>query len=177
MRKWAYRVIGILFVIFLMMVLIGYALPRDHRASSSIEVAAAPDSVWKLVSDIARFPSFWRDIDSVEVLPGVAGDTIYRQIDVRGDVLPIRVTERTAPERMVTEIADKNLPFGGTWIYELQAIPGGTRVTVTENGSVYNPVFRFISRVFLDQHATLDSFLSDLARRLGSAAAPMHEAQ
>ena len=47
--------------------------------------------------------------------------------------------------RRVTRIADRNLPFGGTWMVEIVPADGGSKVTITENGEVYNPFFRFAS--------------------------------
>jgi hypothetical protein len=69
----------------------------------------------------------------------------------------------------VRTIADPSLPFGGRWVYELEPTPsGGTRVTVTEEGEVYNPIFRVVSR-FMDQSATIKEYLTDLAGRFGEA--------
>ncbi len=43
----------------------------------------------------------------------------------------------------------------------------GTRLTITENGEVYNPIFRFMSRFVFGHTATMDQFLSDLKKRVG----------
>ena len=49
----------------------------------------------------------------------------------------------------------------------MEATPsGGTRVTVTEEGEVYNPIFRVVSR-FMDPSATIRQYLTNLAARLG----------
>ncbi len=46
---------------------------------------------------------------------------------------------------------------------ELAAAAGGTRVRVTEDGEVYNPLFRFVSRFIMGHTATMDRYLDDLA--------------
>jgi hypothetical protein len=71
----------------------------------------------------------------------------------------------------VSRIADKKLPFGGTWTYELKAADRGTALTIREDGEVYNPVFRFVSRYVFGHYATLDGYLKALETRLDSARA------
>lgn len=65
-------------------------------------------------------------------------------------------------------IADPNLPFGGTWTYDL--VPGdqACSLTVTEDGEVYNPLFRFVSRFIIGHTATIDSYLKALQTKLAS---------
>jgi hypothetical protein len=70
-------------------------------------------------------------------------------------------------ERLVTRIADKSLPFGGKWTYTLAQTGNSTVLRITEDGEVYNPVFRFISRFVLGHATTIDRYLRDVAARLG----------
>jgi hypothetical protein len=81
------------------------------------------------------------------------------------------VTDR----RLVTRIADPSLPFGGGWTFDLiaanDATPGApnasTTLRITEDGEVYNPIFRFVSRFVMGHHATIDAYLRDVGTRLG----------
>ena len=43
----------------------------------------------------------------------------------------------------------------------------GTRLTITERGEVYNPIFRFLSRFVFAQTATMESFLRGLGGKFG----------
>ncbi len=53
----------------------------------------------------------------------------------------------------------EGLPFGGTWTYELApAGPTATRLTITEDGEVYSPIFRLVGRFFLGYDATLERY-------------------
>jgi hypothetical protein len=64
-----------------------------------------------------------------------------------------------------------NAPFGGRWIYELEAVPGGTRLTVTEEGWIRNPLFRAMGHAMgLDR--TIKGYLRSLGRRFGENAEP-----
>src|SRR5215203_2646059 len=79
------------------------------------------------------------------------------------------VVEDRATERRVTRIADDKLPFGGRWIYELRAEGTGTRVTITEDGFIKNPVFRFLSKTVFSTTATIEKFLHDLGAHVAAA--------
>ena len=80
--------------------------------------------------------------------------------------ITFEIVEARPPARLVRRIADPSLPFGGTWTYELTPHASGTRLTITEAGEVYNPVFRFMSRFVFGHTATMDRFLTDLTARL-----------
>jgi hypothetical protein len=76
------------------------------------------------------------------------------------------------PARLVTRIADKSLPFGGVWIFQVVPTAEGSRLNITENGEVYNPVFRFVSRFIFGYDRTLDAYLQDVSRKFGERAVP-----
>jgi hypothetical protein len=70
--------------------------------------------------------------------------------------------------RHVDRIADPSLPFGGRWIYDLASDGSGTALTITEEGEVYNPVFRFVSRFIMGHTRTIDRYIADLQRASGT---------
>jgi hypothetical protein len=49
---------------------------------------------------------------------------------------------------------------------------GGTRVRITEDGEVSNVVFRFMSQYVFGHTATIDGYLSSLAKRFAEDAKP-----
>ena len=54
----------------------------------------------------------------------------------------------------------------------LEPTATGTRLSITEDGSVYNPIYRFVSRFFLGYTTTADAYLDALeARMVGRGAA------
>ncbi len=71
----------------------------------------------------------------------------------------------------MTRIADIGLPFGGTWDISISPEGTGSRITITENGEIYNPVFRVMSKL-MNQTATIDSYLTGLAGKLGDTYTP-----
>ena len=48
----------------------------------------------------------------------------------------------------------------------LEESGGKTKVTITENGEVYNPIFRFVSKFIIGYSATANRYLADLRSEL-----------
>ena len=48
----------------------------------------------------------------------------------------------------------------------IEPAPGGSRLTITERGEIYNVVFRTLSRFVFGYTATMDDCLKAAARRL-----------
>jgi hypothetical protein len=119
----------------------GLLLPVAHVASRSATFGARPEAVYSILADRAHYREWWDD------------DT------------PTVVVENHPPERLVTRIAD-GLPFGGTWTFEVRAEGTGSRLTITERGEVYNPMFRVMSRYVFGHTATMDRFIAALETRL-----------
>ena len=136
--------------------IIGYALPQDHVASVHGSVPMPPAALFAKLSDVARFPEWRPDVQEVEVLS--PAPLTWRERS-GGDLITYEVVESRPHERLVVRIADADLPFGGTWTYELHPEGTGTRVTITEHGQVYNPIFRFMSRFVFGHTATMDKVL------------------
>lgn len=144
------------------MALIGLALPRAHVAARQVTLAKEPAEVWRALTDLEAQTGWRRGLKRIERLDGGR----FREHSSQGAIL-FEVVEERAPERRVTRIADDKLPFGGRWIYELAPVTGGTRLAITEDGFVSNPVFRFLSRTVFSTTSTIEKFLADLAAHLG----------
>jgi hypothetical protein len=76
--------------------------------------------------------------------------------------VPVDVVEQDPPRRLVTKVKDTEKMFGGTWT--IVVAPAG--ITITENGWVANPIFRFVSRYVMGHHATIDGVLKQVAEKL-----------
>jgi polyketide cyclase/dehydrase/lipid transport protein len=156
-------ILGVLVALILLLIAIGYALPISHVATRATRLAAPPERVFGVLRDVEKFPTWRSDVKSVEVL----ATTPALRWRERGDNdITFEMEAVEAPTRIVTRIADKTLPFGGSWTYELSPQDGGTRLVITENGDVYNPLFRFMSRFVFGHTGTIDKYMEDLARHL-----------
>jgi len=155
--------LGALLLAVIVVVIIGWVLPVAHVATRSAKLNASPESVFALISTPENYTS-WRDVKKVDVTTE-QGVTRFREEGGNGPIL-FEITERVAPRRFVTKIVDKSLPFGGRWIYEVTPTPTGSELRITEEGEVYNPIFRFVSRFVMGHTATIDSYLEAVQRRL-----------
>src|SRR5262249_18964758 len=87
-----------------------------------------------------------------------------------GMKIPMRFERMERPALLVGRIDTDELAFGGTWTYHI--VPAGaaaTDLTITEDGEVRNPIFRFMSRFVFGHHATMDAFLEARKRRASGA--------
>src|SRR5690349_1731389 len=97
---------------------IGAALPRAHVAARAARLPAPPERVWALLTDPAAFPRWRSDVRSVELLPPRDGRAAWRETSRHGRIT-FEVLSAEPPHRLATVIADRDLPFGGTWEYAL----------------------------------------------------------
>jgi hypothetical protein len=153
---------------------VGLMLPRSHVATSGITVGQPPDSVWAVIRDLSMIPSWWKDVTGSVRLPDAEGRERWRQ-DTRMGPMTLEITESRPPQRMVTRIVTApGADYGGTWTYQITAMNGGSRLTITEEGWVANPFFRFVSYVFFGVHGTMDDCLEALGSRFGQRVRPEH---
>ena len=170
--RWVLGIAGPLVLLVLIACVIGYTLPKAHVASASVRLAAPPDSIWTSLTDVAAFPTWRPGLSRVEVLPDANGQRGWREF-AKHDAVSYGVVESSPPGGLVTRIADPNLPYGGTWTYDLIPDESGTRLTITENGEVYNPIFRFVSRFIMGHTSMMEAVLRALGTKHGETVTPV----
>jgi hypothetical protein len=164
--KLALLVGGVIIAVALLVVIVGLALPKSHVAARQAVLNAPPDAVFLAVTEVEHFPAWRRGVKKVERLPDRNGRPMWIEDGTTGRMtLAIERMER--PRLVVTKIADPNLPFGGTWTYDLRPAADGCVVTITENGEIYNPVFRFMARFVFGYEATMAGYLDALVAKFG----------
>jgi polyketide cyclase/dehydrase/lipid transport protein len=176
MWKWVLIVIGALVGLVALMAVIGLFLPKDHVASTGVVLHQSPDSIWKTMRDLAGQPGWWPDVLESRAVPDSAGREVWDQKMKNGFTMRSIVTVSTPPTRFVTLIdSPPGAAFGGSWTYEIEPIPEGTRVTITEDGWVANPIFRFLSRFVFGHHGTQIAYLTALGRKFGETVQPVRQ--
>lgn len=160
--KWVILVLAALAGLLLVVTLIGACLPKKHRASRQVTFKQPPELLWKVLTNVDDYPSWRPDLTAVEKI----SEMRHVEIGASGRMTLERV-ETDPPRRMVLRIVDQNLPFGGTWTYVLAPEGGGTTLGITEDGEVYNPLFRFLSKFVFGHTATLENYLRALGRTFG----------
>ena len=152
-------------------VLTGFLLPKQHVASRAITLHRKPQDVFQLISDFKTAPSWRSNVLDVELLPPSDGHIRYREKGTNGTIT-MEIVKSDPPLRMAARIADKGLPFGGMWIFDVSPTAEGCRLNITERGEIYNPVFRFVSRFLMGYHRTLDTYLRDVSRKFEESSPP-----
>lgn len=160
----------------LIIAIVGLMLPQDHVAARTVKVRQTPDQVFAIISDVGNMPTWRPDLTRVEILPSDAnGRMMFREHG--SDIVTYRVEASNPPRRRVVSIADANLPYSGTWAYDVTPVGSVesaplTQITITERGEVYNPFFRFVSRFVLSHQATIDAYLVALGKKVGESVTP-----
>jgi uncharacterized protein YndB with AHSA1/START domain len=151
--------------------LVGSRLPRDHVASRRALIRRPPAEVFAAIQDFGRAAEWRGDVKRVSVLGEVGGRLRFREEGAHG-AMTLEVMELVPGERLVTRIADPELPFGGTWTYELKPAAAGTEIEITERGFVKPALFRALARYVFGHHRTLEQYLRALGKRFGEDVAP-----
>ena len=136
--RWVLIIVGGLVLLIVIVAAIGATLPRTHTASRTLRVRRPPQEAW----------------------------TAITQAMTTSDV-PVDIVENDPPRKLVSKVKETEKMFGGTWTVAVAPLENGSTVTITEDGWVANPIFRFVSRFVMGHHATMDSMLKSVAKNFG----------
>jgi len=133
---WGGGFTALIAILVAIVVIVGASLPVAHRAQKSATFAVPADKLFDMAVTV-----FNRTNDG-----------------------SYAIVAQQRPTQFVTAIAKKDLPYGGSWTFDLAPNAGGTTLTITENGEVYNPFFRFMSRYVFGYDSSIDAFLAALRK-------------
>jgi hypothetical protein len=154
-----------------MVLAVGWLLPVKHYCARSAVFRQPVDAVWAVIADPAGYPAWRKDVKRVELLPAPEGRMRWRE-ESGERPLTFEVERSEPPRRLVTRIVDRNLPFGGGWTFDLVPEGEGCRLTIREDGEIYNPFFRFMARFVFGYHRTLENYLKAIGARFGESVRP-----
>ncbi len=165
MKRVALGVVIVVAALFATVLGVGMLLPVNHVATVKAEYSAGAEDVFEAIFDYRAHPQWRPSVERIELLQARDGKPAWQEIGSSGP-LPMELIESDPPRRMVTAILSEGMPFGGRWIYEIQPTADGAALTITEEGEVYNLIFRFVSRFIIGHHKTASTYLEDLGRKL-----------
>lgn len=164
--KWLLPIAGIIVAAGGVAYLLGALSPQSHVASREIVLSAAPDKVWRLITDYGAYPDWRASVKSSSGVQAASGEMLWTE-DYGHMSLTFREEERVEATRLVRRITGEKLDFGGRWIFVLTPDVAGTRLIITEEGEVYGAVYRFFSRYVFGHTRNLETYLSDAKAALG----------
>ena len=162
-------ILGVVVALIVIVLVIGAMLPKEHTARVRTVLHAPPESVYAAITDVEHAPAWRTGLKKVEVLER---DPLRWRETAEWGTLTFVHDNAVPPSRVVARIADESQGFGGTWTYEIAPAPDGSAVTITENGTVSNPLFRFLTKFVLGHYSSLETYARDLAKRSGDTSEP-----
>ncbi len=164
--KWIKIALVVLIAVVAIVTIGGLMIPKAHVATSTARYSRSPDEVFKAISDFQALPTWRKDLKKIERLRDQNGHSVWRE---DGEFGPItyEVMENAPPKRLVTRLADPDLPYSGTWTYEVVPVAGGATLKITENGEVKNPIFRFLAHYVFGTTSTMKTVQTNLATSFG----------
>ena len=138
---------------------------REYKAN--IQIEAAPQAVWDVLVDTARWPEW--DPNCVRIEGNVAlGDKVkvFTKLSP-GRAFPVKVVELDAPRQM-TWLGGMPLGlFKGVRTYTLESNAGGTHFVMHERFS--GPMLALIGRTIPDMTDAFNAFVEGLKRQAEQA--------
>jgi polyketide cyclase/dehydrase/lipid transport protein len=172
--RWTGAIFFALVFVFLVLTGIGTSLPIEHHATCSTAVDAPAKALFDQVSDDATSVRWRPDIASAVLVTGNGPTAVWRETDAHGNALTYRTTAYVEGHTLTRTIDYvPGMAFAGKWTFEFVALPVigteptyRTQLTITEDGMIYNPFFRFLARYLVGYAQSMQSYLAD-AGRLG----------
>jgi hypothetical protein len=162
--KWVLFVVAAMVLVVGAVAGIGAKLPVNHRASRRARFRQSPENLYAALAG----PPDWRsEVKAWGALPPSEGRQQWWEQDSHGKKVTFELVEDRPPARRAVRIADKNLPFGGTWTFEIAPADGGSELRITEDGEVYNVIFRFMSKYVFGYTGSIEGFFRDLGKKFG----------
>lgn len=147
---------------------VGQLLPRQQGASLTRIFPEAPEVLWQLITDLDNQPTWRRNLTRVERLPDQGGRTAWLEFHGR-DAEAVRVADARAPLRLVTERVGEDATAEATWEWELAPVEEGSRLTLTRQVVVDQPLARAVGFVFQAPRREVERALADLSERVARA--------
>lgn len=151
MLEWVIAIVLLILAAPVAVYLIGTFQPGVFRGEASGVVSAPPETVFRDVLDLERFPLSGSMLKSRETLPETDGKRRWKE-DIGLSQIVGAVAESEEPRRIVFDLEDEKVGMTSHWVVNLEPADGGTKVHIEQTGlirlgSFHAPMFRFIMRL------------------------------
>jgi len=159
---------GLIVLVFTLFVLyiIGFFMPVRHSLSVSRHYALPRAELWRILTDFSEYTRWRTDLSKIQRLDDHAGADVWLETDRHAQAIAYLTSELVQQQRLKRDIVTDNLPFGGSWTFLLTDNQALTTLTITENGEVYNALFRVMGKYIIGFDRSINRFLDDLEREV-----------
>jgi hypothetical protein len=163
--KWVLWIGAGLVVLMGLVAMVGAMLPSRHHATRRARYRVSPEALYAVIAG----PPDWRTgVSNFGILPEQDGRKRWWEEDTHHQKITYELVEDQPGVRLAVRIADRGLPFGGTWTFEIAPAPGGgSDLRIYEDGEIYNVIFRFMARFIFGYNASIEGYLRDLGVKFG----------
>ena len=164
--KWVLWIGGGAVVLIGLVMMAGAMLPVRHHATRRARFRASPDALYAVLAG----PPDWRTgVKSFGIVSEGPGPRTWWEEDNHRQKITFEQVEARPGQRLQVRIAQAGLPFGGTWTFDIAPADGGSELRVTEDGEVYNVIFRFMARFIFGYYGSIETYLRDLGAKFGQS--------
>src|SRR5580704_13994245 len=110
--------VGVLVALVVTVLVVGSLLPEGHVAARSAVFKAPAEKLYERIADFERHADWRPQVKKIEKLDDRNGHPSWRETNDFG-VMTFERLEADPPRKLVSVIADPDLPFGGSWTFEL----------------------------------------------------------
>jgi len=169
-------IVALIAVVALTAFAIGATMPVDHSASVSGTVAAPPEKVFALITDIANGPKWRPEVKSVQILPKDNTRDAWVEDLGSGQTMKFLAVTTAPPDAnghgvRAVKLDDPGAMYGGVWTYELTPgpSPNTTTLQITEKGYINPPIYRFVMKYVFGMTKNLDDYMKHIQAAAGKA--------
>ncbi len=148
----------------------GTNLPATHKFNKTAIYDKPIELIWQAIADYEIQPQWSENTVSSELLESIDtqhGDDIWRFVYADGNFMDIKITQSQPPFLHISKIINTDYPFTGSWKFELAKIDDNkTKLVLTEEGTVENPLWRLIFKHIIGQEIGAESYLQELGDNL-----------
>ena len=154
-------------VFVLLMVVVGEVCPKNRIFMRSVYIKRPPEEVFKLIIDKEHYD--WRsNIKRIYIVnsDGYSVGSKYKELTIHGYSFTFEIEKYFENEKY--EIVTKNFGVKAYWKANLKKYERGTKLFITKETYIENPVVRLFYYLFSNFRSAIDNYVNDILKQLNS---------